>query len=73
MKKDLEGAGFTKASQVIFSLKKNGNESFEAYEVSEWSTHPKYDGSPTSGYDFAIGIINQESEKKKNYTTDYYA
>ena len=71
--KDLKGAGFTPASQVIFNSKKNGNESYASYEVSEWFTHPKHDGSPTSGYDFAIGIINQESVKTKNFTPDYYA
>ena len=73
MEKDLKGEGFTPASQVIFSARKNGNESFDAYEVSEWSTHPKYDGSQYSGYDFAIGIINRESRKTLNFTTAYYA
>ena len=71
--KDLKGESFTPASQVIFNHKKNGNESYISYEVSKWFCHPKHDGSQSSGYDFAIGIINQESRKAKNFTTDYYA
>ena len=71
--KDLKGAGFTPASQVIFNGRKNGNESYLSYEVSEWFTHPKHDGSPSSGYDYAIGIINRESRKTKNFDLDHYA
>ena len=71
--KDLKGEGFIQANEVIFSGKKNGNESYVAYEVSECICHPKYDGSPFSGYDFAICIINTKSAVKKNNDTNHYA
>ena len=35
--------------------------------------HPKYNGKPTCGYDYAIGIIDQDLVTKKNYTNDHYA
>ena len=34
--------------------------------------HPKYDGTPTCGYDYAIAIVDLGSEQKKNWNKDHY-
>ena len=65
--------GYIEATDVIFNERKNGNLSYRSYKVVKFLCHPKYNGKPTCGYDYAIGILDLSSELKKNISFAHYS
>ena len=46
----------------MFYEKKNGKESYAAkFKVAKVFVHPKYDGSPTCGYDIGFAVLDMDS------------
>ena len=68
-----DDGSWREATDIIFNRKKDKGESYESYKVVKFFCHPKYNGSCVCGYDYAVGILDQDSVTQKNHDYEHYS
>lgn len=64
---DDKADGFYLANDdVMYSHCRKGDKRFISFEVPHWGVPSEYDGELTSGFDFAVGIIDTGHKSSKN-------
>ena len=63
---------WVESTDITFYHGKVGEESYVAYQVVKFFCHPKYDGRPSCGYDYAVAIVDMDSIEYKNFDKEHY-